>query len=75
MRQGLFAVSVPAAVYVGALWLVRDRFLIGSGAGQIVLPGMALLVAAAPLLPFGLYTVAVLMVATVVLRNRVVSAV
>lgn len=64
---GDYAVAVPAAVYLLALWFVRDRFVL-SGARHWVLPVFAVLVLLAPMV-FGLEAVAAMMALCVVART------
>lgn len=52
LLAGDYAVAVPAAIYLLALWFVRDRFVLGA-AGHWVLVMFAVLVLLAPL-TFGL---------------------
>lgn len=64
---GDYAVAVPAAIYLLALWFVRDRFVLG-GVWQGMLPAFAALVLLAPLV-FGLEAVAAVMALCVVARS------
>ena len=66
---GDYAVAVPSALYLLALWFVRDRFALG-GAAHLVLPAFALLVLLAPLL-LGLEGVALVMALCLLVRSRV----
>ncbi len=66
---GDYAVAVPAAIYLLALWFVRDRFVLG-GARHGVLPVFAVLVLLAPL-AFGLEAVAAAMALCVVVHARI----
>lgn len=66
---GLFAVAVPAAMYLIGLWLIRDRFVL-SGYGKHLLLGFAILMMVTPLLPFALEALAGLMVLAVIARSR-----
>ncbi len=69
LLAGDYAVAVPAAIYLLALWFVRDRFVL-SGASQWVLPVFAALVLAIPLV-LGLEGVATVMALSVVARSVV----
>lgn len=66
------AVAVPLAVFMAALWLVRDRVVLSS-AGRFVLPAFALLVLGAAALPqvLALPAMALLAAACVTLRTGV----
>ena len=68
LLAGDYTVAVPAAIYLLALWFVRDRFVLG-GARHWVLPVFAVLVLLAPLV-FGLEGVAAVMALCVVARTR-----
>jgi low temperature requirement protein LtrA len=68
LPAGDYTVAVPAAIYLLALWFVRDRFVL-SGARHWVLPVFAVLVLLAPLV-FGLEAVAAVMALCVVARTR-----
>lgn len=68
LLAGDYAVAVPAAIYLMALWFVHDRFVLG-GVRQGVLPVFAVLVLLAPLV-FGLEAVATVMALCVVVRTR-----
>ena len=67
LLAGDYTVAVPAAIYLLALWFVRDRFVLG-GARHWVLPVFAMLVLLAPLV-FGLEAVAAVMALCVVART------
>jgi low temperature requirement protein LtrA len=67
LLAGDYAVAVPTAIYLLALWFVRDRFVI-SGVWHGVLPVFAALVLLAPLV-FGLEAVATVMALCVVMRT------
>jgi low temperature requirement protein LtrA len=67
LLRGDYAVAVPAAIYLLALWFVRDRFALGGG-WHGVLPVFAVLVLLAPLV-FGLEAVAAVMALCVVVRT------
>ena len=67
LLAGDYAVAVPAAIYLLALWFVRDRFVLG-GVWHGVLPVFAVLVLLAPLV-FGLEAVAAVMTLCVVVRT------
>lgn len=67
LLAGDYAVAVPAAIYLLALWFVRDRFVLG-GVWHGVLPVFAALVLVAPLV-FGLEAVAAVMALCVVART------
>jgi low temperature requirement protein LtrA len=66
LLAGDYAVAVPAAIYLLALWFVRDRFVLG-GTWHWVLPVFAALVLLAPLV-FGMEAVAAVMALCVVMR-------
>ena len=63
------AVAIPVAVYLFGLWLVRDRFCL-AGAARLVLLVAAALALLTPLVPHALACLAVLTVATVVVRGE-----
>lgn len=67
LLAGDYAVAVPAAIYLLALWFVRDRFVLG-GTWHGVLPVFAALVLLAPLV-FGLEAVAAVLALCVVVRT------
>ena len=67
LLAGDYAVAVPAAIYLLALWFVRDRFVLG-GVRHGMLPLFAALVLFAPLV-FGLEAVAAVMALCVVART------
>lgn len=67
LLAGDYAVAVPAAIYLLALWFVRDRFVLG-GVWHGILPVFAALVLLAPL-AFGLEAVAMVMALCVVART------
>jgi low temperature requirement protein LtrA len=67
LLAGDYAVAVPAAIYLLALWFVRDRFVLGR-VWHGVLPVFAALVLLAPLV-FGLEAVAAVMALCVVVRT------
>lgn len=67
-QVGHWAVSLPVALYVFGLWLVRDRVIWPSGTHWL-LPLMAALIALTPLM-LGSEAVAALLVLTVWWRNR-----
>lgn len=69
LLAGDYTVAVPAAIYLLALWFVRDRFVLG-GVRHWVLPVFAVLVLLAPLV-FGLEAVAAVMALCVVARTFV----
>jgi low temperature requirement protein LtrA len=71
LLAGDYTVAVPAALYLMALWFVRDRFVLG-GARHWVLPVFAVLLLLAPL-AFGLEAIAAVMALCVVVRTRVSS--
>ena len=71
LLAGDYAVAVPAAIYLMALWFVRDRFVL-PGARHWVLPVFAALVLAVPLL-LGLEGVAAVMVLSVMARSALSS--
>lgn len=66
LLAGDYAVAVPAAIYLLALWFVRDRLVL-RGARHWVLPVFAVLVLLAPLV-FGLEAAAAVMALCVVAR-------
>jgi low temperature requirement protein LtrA len=67
LLAGDYAVAVPAAIYLVALWFVRDRFALG-GVWHGVLPMFAVFVLLAPL-AFGLEAVAAVLALCVVVRS------
>jgi low temperature requirement protein LtrA len=67
LLAGDYTVAVPAAIYMLALWFVRDRFVLG-GIRHGVLPVFAVLVLLSPLV-FGLEAVATVMALCVVVRT------
>jgi len=68
LLAGDYTVAVPAAIYLLALWFVRDRFVL-AGTWHWVLPVFAMVVLLAPLV-FGLEAVAAVMALCVVARTR-----
>lgn len=69
MRTAGFAVAVPVAVYVGALWAVRDRFCL-SGWRLAILPIIALALLVTPtLFAEAPVPIAVLLVVATILRR------
>ena len=67
LLAGDYSVAVPAAIYLLALWFVRDRFVLG-GARHWVLPAFAVLVLLAPMV-FGLEAVAAVLALCVMART------
>lgn len=69
MRTASFAVAVPVAIYVAALWVVRDRFRL-AGWQLAILPVAALAVLVAPVLAAeALVPIAALLVVATILRR------
>jgi hypothetical protein len=69
MRTASFAVAVPVAIYVAALWAVRDRFCL-VGWRLAILPVAALVVLLAPVLAAEvLVPIAALLVVATILRR------
>ena len=66
---GHYSIAIPVALYLGGLWLVRDRFVL-SGSARHVLLGFAAVVLIAPMLPLGLEVIAGLTLLSVVVRSR-----
>ncbi|MGB6231773.1 MAG: low temperature requirement protein A, partial [Litorimonas sp.] len=64
----LASVGIPLALYIAALWLIRDRRILNGVAGMVLLP-FSVLVLAATLLGLGVWSLAALSVLCVVLRN------
>lgn len=68
-RTASFAIAVPVATYLTALWAVRDRFHL-SGAGLLILPAAVIAIMLAPLaIDEALLPIAIIMAATAALRN------
>lgn len=65
---GDYAVAIPVAVFLIALWAVRDRFIL-RGVAIALLPAAAILVLVAPLTPVALEGIAALAALTVFLRS------
>jgi low temperature requirement protein LtrA len=65
---GDYAVALPVAIFVGGLWIVRDRYTC-QGAAAFVLPVCAVLVVLAPAVGLGLEGVAAVAVLTACLRS------
>ncbi|HVL21123.1 MAG TPA: low temperature requirement protein A [Amaricoccus sp.] len=63
------AVAIPVAVYLLGLWLVRDRFCLAPAARPVLLVA-AVLALLTPFLPHSLASLAVLTVATVIVRGE-----
>ncbi len=63
------AVAIPAALYVAALWLVRDQFYF-SGGQHLILPVSAVLCLVTPWLPGSLLWLAGILVVTAALRTH-----
>ena len=69
MRTASFAIAVPVAIYVAALWAVRDRFCL-VGWRLAILPVAALVVLLAPVLVAeALVPIAALLVVATILRR------
>lgn len=69
MRTASFAIAVPVAIYVAALWVVRDRFHL-AGWRLAILPVAALAVLVAPVLAAeALIPIAALLVVATILRR------
>ncbi len=68
LTTGDYAVAVPLALYLGALWFVRDRYCL-SGPGRMTLPVFAVMILISPLTPFALEGMAALMVLCVIARS------
>lgn len=69
-RSGFMTVAIPVAIYLAALWLIRDRFCL-AGAGRwllLVVSGLILLIGLT--MPMAMELVAVLLVATALARRR-----
>ena len=69
---GDFAVAIPVAILLLALWFVRDRFCVPSPA-KWVFPIFAILIAWAPLTPVAFEGVAGLAALAVLLRNLLIA--
>lgn len=73
LRTGDMAVAIPLAVYLLALWFVRDRYNL-TGAGAFVLPAFAVaILIAGCFLPAALELVALLAVLSVPARSIVLN--
>lgn len=67
--SGPLAVSIPTAIYVAGLWLVRDRYMLKHTHGWVLLL-FAVLIAATGLLPFAPISTALILIACLVIRLR-----
>ncbi|MCQ0090973.1 low temperature requirement protein A [Roseovarius sp. M141] len=70
LQTGILATVIPVAIYIATLWLIRDRIHL-DGAGRWLLPvvaGLVLLIALTA--PMALELIAVLLVATALVRRR-----
>lgn len=65
---GHYSVAIPVALYLGGLWLVRDRFVL-SGRSRHVLLLFAAMILIAPLSPLALEVMAGLTLLSVIARN------
>ena len=68
-----YAIAIPVAIYMAGLWFLRDRFAFKQS-GRFVLAifaGITLLVA---MLPVGVETIAVTIVACTIVRARFAAA-
>ena len=70
---GDIAVAVTLALYLGALWIVRDRYCL-TGPDRMTLPVFAVLILLSPLTPFALEAMALSTVLCVVARSYAVRA-
>ena len=66
---GHYSVAIPVALYLGGLWLVRDRFVL-SGLAKHVLLGFAVIIVIVPMAPLALEVITVLTVLSVIVRAR-----
>ncbi|KQX25481.1 MULTISPECIES: low temperature requirement protein A [unclassified Sphingomonas] len=67
LRTGDLAVAIPLALYMGGIWFVRDRFVLGGGAG-LVLPLFALAILVLPFVFPALEAIAALAVLAAIVR-------
>lgn len=73
-QTGILAIAVPVAIYLAALWLIRDRIHL-DGLGRwllLLIAGLTLLIGLAA--PFALELIAGLLVATALFRQRLSRA-
>ncbi len=66
-QLGTASVAIPAGLYLLGLWFIHPRFDAGQ---RFILPLAAILLFATPLLPFGIYPVAAILVLAIVAKSR-----
>ena len=73
-QAGILAIAVPVAIYLAALWLIRDRVHLDGAARWLLLvvAGLILLIGLAA--PYGQELIALLLLATVLIHRRLSCA-
>ena len=67
---GGLAIAIPIALYLGSLWLVRDRAIHHGATQWLLVVSAALILASAALAPHPAEVIAALLVLAVVCRQR-----
>jgi low temperature requirement protein LtrA len=70
---GNYAIAVPVALYMGGLWLVRDRYAM-NGSGRFSLLTFAIVVLIVAAMPFAIELIALSLLLATVLRSHLACA-